>query len=614
MSDNNCSGCKTISGSVDEINSQDLTASGNTCVPPIFSPVAAGVIPVCNTQINLGGQMSYCNNGCGCNKPTCGTCCENVQCATPQPYYNIAPLCTEDHQKCIVNNTFTTTLKVDNSWNIPGCAASAVLTIKGLSNILIGSYLYAPLYGYFQVISFNSATAQVTVQNNCTAGNAAVGSTIPACTNFIVTPPPVSSSGGGGVPSVYPYLAVDFTAPANGDCVLITVTTTQGLSVGKNIQIGSGIYNVQSITSSTSMTICNEGLGAIAGTPVLALNSAGELQYPLILIDSNPCTNEPVTQGAIVVCNNNTQQPLSGASAGMVPYLVDPVTGYVEYRLLNVPTRTCTAITCCLTLVPAQAAYTITVGTTVGMTVGDLLQIGTRSDRATITAILNATTLQVTISPVPSVLEAIAPGTSLCNVECCEVLSAEIDALEVDVAALEAEVAVVANPCTVNPEQRISALTYVSGNGAGGTISDGGVAEGPVADMIIANTSSCKSVYVHYTIDYDWEVKIVNGADNESTRVTYREMLFTGTGAIGSVPATAPTTAFTMGKTESLLSASSAGHIMDNSASRSATAIVPPGQEIRVRSSTAVGLVTADSNQLEWTVLRSRITYLAVAI
>lgn len=370
-------------------------------------------------------------SNCGCNPPTlitgsCETeeinssCCGNVSQATPTPYYVQAGVCQESHCQTLVTQQFYATLKVANSWNIPACEGSAVLSIPGLAAIAIGSYLWADPWGYFEVIAFDSTNAQVTVQNNCTDGNQPVGTQVPGNTYFVVAPPP-SVSGGGGPTTLYPYVAIDFTAPANGACLDITVTTVAGLAVGKNIQIGSGIYRLSSIGSSTIVNICNDGFGITPGTSVIAQNGAGQYQYPLILIDTNPCTNTPVTSGALIVCKDSLMQPLEGTTDGMIPVL-DADTGEVTFEILDVPTRTCATLTACLTLVPGQATYTITVSDSSQFTVGDLLQIGTRTDRLTVTDIPDATHVTGTLDPIPGTIVDIAPGVSVCIADCCEIL------------------------------------------------------------------------------------------------------------------------------------------------------------------------------------------------
>lgn len=414
---------KSVPGSVDEINTPSNKVSPHTISP---YNVAPGVKPAGAIIIGSAPPVPHHPHGCKCH-----TCCDNVQHATPKPFYECAPVAAEDHARCVNTINYATAIKVENSWNVPACSASATLTVPGLSSIVIGTYLYGgPSIGYFEVLSFNPLTHQLIVQNNCTPGNATVGSTIPACTLFAVTPPPVDASGGGGgAPTIYPYLAVDFTAPGNGQCIPITVTTTQGLSVGKNVQIGTGVYQVQSISSSTAMAICNQGIGAIPGTPVLAYNSAGQLQFPVVQLDTNPCTNAVIPSGAVMVCNNGLQAPLSGPAEGAVLVYTSTANHTAEFRSLGLPTRTCSPLTCSTPIVAGTANYSIQVADTSGFSLGQILQIGSRTDRFTVTALVSPTVMQGTISPTPGVSTTLPAGTSVCAVDCCEINKAEIDAL-----------------------------------------------------------------------------------------------------------------------------------------------------------------------------------------
>jgi hypothetical protein len=78
-----------------------------------------------------------------------------------------------------------TALIVDNAWNIPACDAEAVLSIPGLTTVLVGSYLYNPTYGSFLITGFNSVNGEVTIENTCLPGNADPGTVVPAGTEFI---------------------------------------------------------------------------------------------------------------------------------------------------------------------------------------------------------------------------------------------------------------------------------------------------------------------------------------------------------------------------------------------------------------------------------------------
>lgn len=369
---------------------------------------------------------------CGCGKPNClscfpvgAGCCGNVTPTTPMAACGaIKNVCVEDHCQVIINQQFFTALKINNSWNVPDCQGAAFLYVSGVQSVLIGSYLWDPAFGYFEIIGFDVATQQITVQNNCNDGNAAVGTQVPACTLFVVVDAPTAVTNSGSA-TMFPYVAVDFTAPDNGDCILITVTNVNGLVVGKNVQIGSGIYRIDSIADATHITICNDGSGITPGTAVFAKNSAGQFQYPITLIDANPCTNDPVDTGCLMVCKDGVMYPLgnTGIVAGMVPTTTADDDCTVQFKQLDIPVKVCTTITCCFTLLEGDAGpYTINVTDSSEFAVGDLLQIDSRDDRFKITAILDSTHIQATVNPVPGTNEDIAEGTLICLVGCCEQL------------------------------------------------------------------------------------------------------------------------------------------------------------------------------------------------
>jgi len=364
-----------------------------------------------------------------CKKSNCyGNCCGNVSPATPlQPYCPPQYSCPEDHCQMIINQQYASALKIDNSWNVPDCGGSATLHVTGLTAVSIGSFLWASPYGYFEIVGFNAETGNITIENICADGNAPVGSAIPACSYFIISDGPIEA-GGSGQPSLFPYVAVDFTAPENGNCLLITVTTVNGLVVGKNVQISSGTYRVNAIPDGTHIEICNDGFGVVPGTAVIAKNAANQFQYPVILVDANPCTNPEVDDGCLIVCKDNIMSPLGGMLlAGSVPVVQADGECGVAFQLLEVPTRTCATITCCLTLVPGTLVYVIAVSDSSQFTIGDVLQIGTRTDRYTVDVIIDGTHIQVTVDTDPGSVTEIAPGTSICIIDCCEALTTYVD-------------------------------------------------------------------------------------------------------------------------------------------------------------------------------------------
>lgn len=277
---------------------------------------------------------------CGCNQTIiapsiCGVrpcspaaSCGTVSPATPSPYFASTPSCQEDHCQQITVASYATCISVSYAWNIPACGSSATLYFTDLKALNVGAYLWHPSYGYFEVTAFNPQTGQVTIVNNCNEDNAEVGTNVPACTCFQVTPTPLPDND----PTTFPFVAIDFTAPADGDCLLITVTSTNGLVVGGEIQIGDGTYLLQEINSPTTITICNDGEGITPGTAVIAKNEAGEYQYPIFVVGVSPCENDIATEGIVMVCDGDTQRPLEGSAIGKVPMITNATTNVASYQ------------------------------------------------------------------------------------------------------------------------------------------------------------------------------------------------------------------------------------------------------------------------------------------
>lgn len=465
------------------------------------------------------GCNSCGKSKCGCGVTTlCGSCnstpcqCQSVIPACQTPFYAQSDVCIEDHCQKIFKATYAAALKVDNAFVIPACNQSAEFKISGLFAIALGSYLWNPAVGYLRVTAFDAFRQIVTVTNECQAGNAAVGTTFPACTQFIVTDPPAITPGGSQTGCFVDVPG--FTAPAVGDCLLILVTCVTGLAVNKNVGIGSGTYRVNAIPDSTHIEICNDGLGITPGTPVVA--KVGDVyQYPLVAIDVNPCTNELVDEGTLLVCKDGVQQPVTGALAGMVWHLEDPVTGKGSYIFLDVPTRTCATITCCFTIVDGLAGpYVVPVSSTASFNIGDILQIGTRTDRFTVTDIPDATTLVGTLSPVPTATEDVAPSTSICLIDCCEDLQNQVNDIINDIAAI---------PCDplemwlFNEQQEVLNTTSTP------LVDTGNPAVSPVDTWITIsaqNQSTCRNAVLTFYIETSVQGNLVPAGGDLSVQFT----------------------------------------------------------------------------------------------
>lgn len=281
-------------------SSQVQTGVGRTCVDPCAVP-----------------------SGCDPNN-----CCQPSLPATPIPFYACTPNCPESHTQTLVQQQFYFDISAVNTWNIPTCGNTAVLAVPGIKSVNIGSYIWNSEFGYFEITAFDVTTGQITILNHCNDGNAAPGTNVPACTLFTVTVVPCDCGSNGQV-----CVAIDFTAPDVDNCIDITLSATTGLAVSDTVQIGSGLYFVSAIKPNDIITICNEGDGITPGTPVIALNGAGDFQYCLSIIASNPCATTPITSGNVLACNGDEQTKLlTGTNDGHILTLVDTAFGDASYQ------------------------------------------------------------------------------------------------------------------------------------------------------------------------------------------------------------------------------------------------------------------------------------------
>ena len=360
--------------------------------------------------------------GLGCQKCGCGTCqCDQSSQASPTPYYNASPGIQECHKQVTIQQSFVTSISTSSSFNMPACNATGVLILPGLQKIQVGSYLWNATYGYLKVISFDYLSSQVVITNECQTGNASPGTAVPACTLFNVVDPPCASTGTG---QIGVFLAVDFIAPNIGNCIDIQVTGIAGLTIGQNVQVGSGVYNLTAIISPTIITICNTGSGVVHGTLVQAKDTTGQYITPITPLSTNACDNAAQTSGAILTCHNGTQAPLDALAVGMVPVVTDATTNEVQFQLLDVPTQVCTTMTSCLNLLNGVVTYTIVVADSSVFNEGELIVIqvpGYEDARWVVQDITNPTHIVITKTTPQTTNDQIGCNQApVCVAPCCE--------------------------------------------------------------------------------------------------------------------------------------------------------------------------------------------------
>lgn len=553
---------------------------------------------------------------CGCvRQPVCTTCGTNGNCAcnsgancitnlipaSPQPFYSCAPTCQETNTQRIVVNQFAVALKVVNSWNVPACEGSSIVTIPGLVSITIGSYLWNEEFGYFEITAFDSGLQQVTLVNHCTTGNAAPGTNIPACTEFLNTAPPVD------IPTTDICVAIDFTAPAVSDCIDITLTSTTGIGIGDTVEIGSGFYRVSAIKPNQIITICNDGSGITPGTPVIA-GTPPNYNYCLQIIATSPCDATMVTQGVIIVCNDAGQTTtITGAGPGMVPVQIDGSSN-VEFRQI-VPPQFCTNLTAPLNIVNGTASYAnFAVTASAGFVPGTTkVVIGGYTGIMSITAATDATHLSGTFSPVPSTTFSFPTGTLVCTAPCCTAIE---DILGPTTSGAQ---------CSFDMGQDSSVpADEDSGPGAGGSLTTdpATTATGPFADYVIENNSSCKNMVITINVHYLWKFEAVT-ADLASAKYAlaqYTPLLGFISGPIGT---TVPPAAIVIYDIDRGVSMNDgilrvAADLTDH---HNTTILLPPGDEFRVRAATRLTYVDGDLDiTLDWTYLGCSIDGTGIAI
>lgn len=389
-------------------------------------------------NISCGQNVSYCTqcNGNGCNACSSSnqlSCNNNLVPSSPQPFYSCAEACQENNTQKIIINQFAAALKVVNSWNVPACGLTATLSIPGLTAIVIGSYLWNSTYGYFEVTAFNSGLQQVTVINRCNDDNAPAGTEVPACTEFINIDPPADTAD-----ESTPCVAIDFTAPAVSACIDITLTNTNGVTAGDIVQIGSGFYDVSEVKPNNIITICNNGDGITPGTSVIARDANDNYQYCLQIISVSPCTRDPVVVAPLVACNAEGQAAVfSMPEDNWVPAgrPTDGGTNAVKAIPIGIA-PVCTQLAAPLTIVAAQASYSLVVDSSALFFIGDVIQIagypnstGQPYTRLTVTAVPDGTHVTATMSPVPGAGSVIPTDTIVCHIGCCESLQNQVNDL-----------------------------------------------------------------------------------------------------------------------------------------------------------------------------------------
>lgn len=374
-------------------------------------------------------------------KPKCGTCSIQGEaqtvaatdpCATQTECTTPVDPCEEDHTQTICDTKFATTLKVTNTFNFPAIGEFASLTLEGVTSLLPGSILWNRTVGRLYVESFDVATGVAVVTNkgdSCDTSAKTPGDSVPACTEFNLGIPECNSGGAINNSDVFPYLAADFVAPANGSCGLASVTNVVGISVNDIVSINTFLYRVKSIPDANTIELCNEGDGAPTGQVIRFDPNCDEVpDVQVISVSSDdPCSRDGINSGVILVCDSGVAQPLIGTADSQVAVWDNNLEKFV-LKTMNVPDA-CSSLTTCLVVDTGNAGpYLIIVADSSIFGVGNRLDID--GDVFVVTEIVSPTQIRATADVVPTAPKEYAIGTTVCIQDCCIDLPDRVTAIE----------------------------------------------------------------------------------------------------------------------------------------------------------------------------------------
>lgn len=356
------------------------------------STVPVETVSVARPVVQVAQGKPACNR-CGCNP-----------CA-----------CKEDHTVTLVESSYTTTVCTCGSWVMPAIGESVQLHLNQVTDLLPGAILYNASVGHLHVQSYDRNTGYVLAINRGGDDNAEGGTTFPEGMCFHVGIPVECDCAADWTG---PCLAADFTSPAIGDTAQAAVTTVSGLFVFDTIDIGGYMYKIVEITDANSITVKNEGYGAPVGTVIKAdpKCSGRPCQVKITVINNdNPCMQEPVKEGVVLVCDEGTPKPIVGEATGQVLGW-DNDDGV--WKLVNAGiTDRCTFTTkCSVTLDPQVTTYLIYLDNPGIFEVGDTFTIDTVY---TVTEVHTGTGEDANFvratRTAPQQIGSIPKGTTVCN-------------------------------------------------------------------------------------------------------------------------------------------------------------------------------------------------------
>lgn len=364
-----------------------------------------------------------------------------IPCGTPPtPYYKEGTASvTQNHSSVFKDTQYAAGVRIIEQFVVPALGTDISINAPNLTDIVVGSYLWSPAYGYLKIVHWDSCTKTLGLLNEDMQGGAIPGTVVSENSLFAVTARPCCADQDNF--ALFPFLAEDYEIPPVNDPVTLAVTSTYGLIQGTNVRIGSSIYYLDQINSSLEIIVINQGAGGTPGSTVSARDVNGDLQYLITQAVNSACTVPGTDSGKLIICDNADQKVLEGDYVGQVPVLKDTVTQEVEFELLDTSVRTCTLLTAPLNVLAATPSYTIDVADESIFSIGEIIQINFGALRWEITDNTTPNELDITCTTGnPGSTFVVPTGSTVCLQLCCESTTERIEELETDVAQLQSDV------------------------------------------------------------------------------------------------------------------------------------------------------------------------------
>ncbi len=96
----------------------------------------------------------------------------------------------EDHARHVIVHQYVGCVRIPNEWVVPTNDSVTWLQLSAVVDVLVGSCLWHPDYGYFRITAFDARVQKIQLQRVDVEGTSPAGTTIPMCTKFIFAPEP----------------------------------------------------------------------------------------------------------------------------------------------------------------------------------------------------------------------------------------------------------------------------------------------------------------------------------------------------------------------------------------------------------------------------------------